>query len=296
VRERALIVLEVLLAVGAYGGAVMILVQPDDLLPPEWRADTPFQSWVLPGCCPASPCWRPTAPCPPSPWSAPPVLGPWAALAQVADGGALVGWILIQLLVIGLLAPAFQLGYLTLGLVILFLDCLAFGPRTGPPDPDGFATAADPRPADWVPRSCSSAALIAWRLRVSLWGMIGPSTGRSSRKASPSRGGRGEAKAPGGSKVMTRRPPPTSSSTSALCAVGAATSPWGLGMTSSGGPAPRSYTPSPSCSQAGAATRRGRRVGQEPTRVPNNLSLNVTSDLAPPGVIDEPLVVVGTQA
>jgi hypothetical protein len=39
-----LIVLEVLLAVGAYGGVVMILVQPDDLLPPEWRADTPFQS------------------------------------------------------------------------------------------------------------------------------------------------------------------------------------------------------------------------------------------------------------
>jgi hypothetical protein len=35
VRERALIVLEVLLAVGAYGGAVMmILVQPDDFLPP----------------------------------------------------------------------------------------------------------------------------------------------------------------------------------------------------------------------------------------------------------------------
>jgi hypothetical protein len=35
VREQAIIVLEVLLAVGAYGGAVMMtLVQPDDSLPP----------------------------------------------------------------------------------------------------------------------------------------------------------------------------------------------------------------------------------------------------------------------
>jgi len=50
IREWALLVLEVLLAVGAYGGAVMMtLVQPDDFLPPEWRTGTPFRSWVLPG-------------------------------------------------------------------------------------------------------------------------------------------------------------------------------------------------------------------------------------------------------
>jgi hypothetical protein len=48
-----------------------------------------------------------------------------AALAHVADGEAPVGWILTQLLVIGLLAPAFQLGYLTLGLVILGLGLAA---------------------------------------------------------------------------------------------------------------------------------------------------------------------------
>ena len=32
-----------------------------------------------------------------------------------------MGWIIVQLLVIGFLAPAFQLGYLVLGLVILGL-------------------------------------------------------------------------------------------------------------------------------------------------------------------------------
>ncbi len=46
---------------------------------------------------------------------------PWATLAHVAVGGVLVGWIIVQLPVIGFLAPAFQLGYLALGLVILGL-------------------------------------------------------------------------------------------------------------------------------------------------------------------------------
>jgi hypothetical protein len=42
---RVLMVLEVLLAVGAYGGALMMtLVQPDDFLPPEWLAGMPFDS------------------------------------------------------------------------------------------------------------------------------------------------------------------------------------------------------------------------------------------------------------
>jgi Transposase len=81
---------------------------------------------------------------------------------------------------------------------------------------------------------------------------------QASISASPSRGGRGEAKAPGGSKVITRRPSPTNSSASGLRASGARTMPWGLGMSSSGGPAPRTYTASPSCTQVGAVARRGR--------------------------------------
>jgi hypothetical protein len=120
------------LAVGAYGGAVMILVQPDDLLPPEWRADTPFQSWVLPGIALLAangtvPTIALVGATRPRSWAAP------GACCGRRGAGGLDSF--IQLLVIGLLAPAFQLGYLTLGLVILGLDCLAFGPRTGPARP-----------------------------------------------------------------------------------------------------------------------------------------------------------------
>ena len=63
---------------------------------------------------------------------------------------------------------------------------------------------------------------------------------QASISASPSRGGREEANAPGGSKLTTRRPSPTSNSANGLRASGLRTIPWGLGMSSSGGPAPRS--------------------------------------------------------
>ena len=118
IREWALLVLEVLLAVGAYGGAVMMtLVQPDDFLPPEWRTGTPFRSWVLPGLV----LLIANGIVPTIALVGAVRRAPWATLAHVAVGGVLVGWIIVQLLVIGLLAPAFQLGYLVLGLVILGL-------------------------------------------------------------------------------------------------------------------------------------------------------------------------------
>jgi hypothetical protein len=113
---RVLMVLVALLAVGAYGGALMMtLIQPDDYLPPEWLAGMPFDSWVLPGIgLLIANGILPTVA----------LLGevrrrPWAALAHVAVGGVLVGWIALQLVVIGYVAPAFQLGYLALGVVIL---------------------------------------------------------------------------------------------------------------------------------------------------------------------------------
>lgn len=92
------LVLEALLAVGAYGGVLlMTLIQPDDFMPPEWLAGMPFGSWVLPGigllvAIGILPTFA--------------LLGearrrPWAALAHVAVGGVLVGWIALQLLVIG---------------------------------------------------------------------------------------------------------------------------------------------------------------------------------------------------
>jgi hypothetical protein len=116
-----LMVLEALLAVGAYGGALMMtLIQPDDFMPPEWLAGTPFDSWVLPGIgllvaigivptvALLGEAWR----------------RPWAALAHVAVGGVLVGWIALQLVVIGYVAPPLQIGYLALGVVILAVAVL----------------------------------------------------------------------------------------------------------------------------------------------------------------------------
>jgi len=123
-----LMVLEVLLAVGAYGGAVMMtLIQPDDFLPPEWLAGTPFDSWVLPGIgLLVANGILPTVA----------LLGearrrPWAAFAHVAVGGVLVGWIALQLVVIGYVAPAFQVGYLALGAVILALALPVLMARRG---------------------------------------------------------------------------------------------------------------------------------------------------------------------
>jgi hypothetical protein len=110
-------VLEVLLAVGAYGGAMMMtLVQPDDL-PPEWRTGTPFRSWVLPGIA----LLLANGIVPTIALIGAARRRSWAPPAHVAVGGVLVGWIIVQLLVIGFLAAAFQLGYLALGLVILGL-------------------------------------------------------------------------------------------------------------------------------------------------------------------------------
>ena len=85
---------------------------------------------------------------------------------------------------------------------------------------------------------------VAWLWPTTSTGGATPATAtasfaQASISASPSRGGRAEAKAPGGSKVMTRRPSPTSRSASGPWASGTRTMPWGLGMTSSGGPPPR---------------------------------------------------------
>ena len=56
---------------------------------------------------------------------------PWAAFAHVAVGGVLVGWIALQLVVIGYVAPAFQVGYLALGAVILALALPVLMARRG---------------------------------------------------------------------------------------------------------------------------------------------------------------------
>ncbi len=50
--ERALIALEVLLAIGAYGGGWKLIAShwnPDDFLPVSELAGTPFSTWLIPG-------------------------------------------------------------------------------------------------------------------------------------------------------------------------------------------------------------------------------------------------------
>lgn len=156
---RVLMVLEALLAVGAYGGALMMtLVQPEDFLPPEWLAGTPFDSWVLPGIG----LLVANALVPTVALVGEALRRPWAAVAHVAAGAVLVAWIALQLVVIGYVAPAFQLGYLALGVVILVVALL--GPkgatgRLGPrdlveprADPRGPALELESREAPAIPR------------------------------------------------------------------------------------------------------------------------------------------------
>lgn len=90
---------------------------PDDFLPPAWLARTPFDSWVLPGIG----LLLANAVLPTVALVVEARGLPRAFLAHAAVGGVLVGWITLQLLVIGYVAPAFQIGYLSLGLVILGL-------------------------------------------------------------------------------------------------------------------------------------------------------------------------------
>lgn len=78
----------------------------------------------------------------------------------------------------------------------------------------------------WVARVRASWHRVAWLWPTTSTGVRTPATWsaswvQASISANPSRGGRGEAKAPGRSKVMTRRPPRASSWTRGLDASGA---------------------------------------------------------------------------
>jgi hypothetical protein len=116
-----LMVLEVLLALGGFGGALMMtLVQPDDFMPPELLTGTPFNSWVLPGIA----LLVAIGIVPTIALLAELRRAPWATVGHAGVGGVLIGWILVQLLVIGYCAPPFQIGYLVFGLVILALALL----------------------------------------------------------------------------------------------------------------------------------------------------------------------------
>ncbi len=126
--DRALLALEVLLAVGAYGGAVGLIAGGVDLGGAE--ENLPFGSMAFGG-------WMlllvngvlPTVV----------VIGalrrrPWAAAGHVLVGLALVGWIVVQVAFLGWPPHWLQVLYLVWGLAILGLALRLPGPwraRTG---------------------------------------------------------------------------------------------------------------------------------------------------------------------
>lgn len=95
---------------------MMTLIQPDDFLPPEWLAGIGLliANGIVPTIALLGEARRRL----------------WASLAHVVVGGVLVGWIVLQLVVIGYVAPAFQIGYLALGVVIFAVAVQGLRSRT----------------------------------------------------------------------------------------------------------------------------------------------------------------------
>ena len=112
--RTTLIVLEVLLAIGAFGGAIALIVGAIDL--GESAADLPFESPVLGGVAllvingllPAAVAFGAFR------------RAPWSELGHVAVGVALIAWILVQVAFIGF-GSVLQATYLLYGVVVLVL-------------------------------------------------------------------------------------------------------------------------------------------------------------------------------
>lgn len=115
--QRALVALELLLAVGAFGGAIGLVTGTLDLH--EAADDLPLASPVLGGialalCNGVLPLV---------------VAGgtlrraPWASWGHLAVGGALIGWIVVQVAFIGF-GSALQAAYLAYGVLVLVLGAV----------------------------------------------------------------------------------------------------------------------------------------------------------------------------
>lgn len=94
---RTLLVLEVLLSVGAFGGAYYLIANAHDAMTPEALARLPFSTWVVPGlllaACVAAPAAAVAYGC---------ATGrPYAHPGHPLLGLALMGWIVVQVAVIG---------------------------------------------------------------------------------------------------------------------------------------------------------------------------------------------------
>jgi hypothetical protein len=96
----ALIVLEATLSVCALGGAVYFFVRPDDAMPSDILARTPFATWIWPGLLLALLIAVPSGVV-----AAAALVGrPWAHIGHPIVGLLLMGWIVVQVATIGFIA------------------------------------------------------------------------------------------------------------------------------------------------------------------------------------------------
>ena len=124
----ALVVLEVLLVLGAFGGGVVLIVAPDGSLmgmPTEVLNGTPFSSYLVPGIALVAI----NGIFPLAVAVAALRLRPWARLGHVAVGGVLVVWIAAQVAMIGYQHPI-QAIYGVYGVVVVGLGLIALCRQT----------------------------------------------------------------------------------------------------------------------------------------------------------------------
>lgn len=123
--QRVLVALELLLAVGAFGGALGLVTGALDLH--EAADDLPLASPVLGGialalCNGVLPLVVATGTL---------RRAPWASVGHLAVGAALIGWIVVQVAFIGF-GSALQAAYLGYGVVVLALGALDRRRDAGP--------------------------------------------------------------------------------------------------------------------------------------------------------------------
>ena len=115
----AAIVLEVILAIGAIGGGIALILGPRGEiipLPVSALADSPFDTYLVPGVILLTVLGLGPLLAAIAAWRANPV----APLLAVAVGGALLVWLVVQIAIIGFSSnPPLQPIYLGFGLLIL---------------------------------------------------------------------------------------------------------------------------------------------------------------------------------
>lgn len=113
---RTLVALEIFLAVNALGGGIYLMTDPDSAMPIEWLDGTPLGSWFWPGVA----LIVSIAVLPATVIAAAFRARPYARPGHMLAGAVLVGWICIQLAVIGYVSWMQPL-MLALGLILVAL-------------------------------------------------------------------------------------------------------------------------------------------------------------------------------